>query len=82
MTSQDITSTGSATGSRRHPRWGTEPSKPEASVDSMYTLVNDLSGARYRRELRGRTYLVSAALDCIEKGDGSALSYLKTAAGL
>jgi glyoxylase-like metal-dependent hydrolase (beta-lactamase superfamily II) len=101
MTSQDITSTGSAaagavidrmtqalggrlplesaaaemitaTGWRRHPGWGTEPSKPEAAADFTYTLVNDLSGARYRLELRGRTYLVPAALDYIEKGDGSA----------
>jgi hypothetical protein len=61
-----------ATGWRRHPGWGTEPSKPEAAADFTYTLVNDLSGARYRLELRGRTYLVPAALDYIEKGDGSA----------
>jgi hypothetical protein len=93
MTSQDITSTGSAaaravidqmtqalggrlplesaaaemvtaTGWRRHPGWGTEPSKPEAAADFTYMLVNDLSGARYR--------LVPTALDYTEKGDGSA----------
>jgi glyoxylase-like metal-dependent hydrolase (beta-lactamase superfamily II) len=61
-----------ATGWRRHPGWSTEPSKPEAAADFTYTLVNDLSAARYRLELRGRTYLVPAALDYIEKGDGSA----------
>jgi glyoxylase-like metal-dependent hydrolase (beta-lactamase superfamily II) len=61
-----------ATGWRRHPGWGTEPSKPEAAADFTYALVNDLSGARYRLELRGRTYLVPAALDYVEKGDGSA----------
>jgi glyoxylase-like metal-dependent hydrolase (beta-lactamase superfamily II) len=61
-----------ATGWRRHPGWGTEPSKPEAAADFTYTLVNDLSGARYQLALTGRTYLVPAALDYTEKGDGSA----------
>jgi hypothetical protein len=61
-----------ATGWRRHPGWGTEPSKPEAAADFTYTLVNNLSGARYQLALTGRTYLVPTALDYIEKGDGSA----------
>jgi hypothetical protein len=61
-----------ATGWRRHPGWGTEPSKPEAAADFTYTLVNDLSGARYQLALTGRTYLVPTALDYTEKGDGSA----------
>lgn len=34
-----------ATGWRRHPGWGTEPSKPEAAADFTYPLVNDLSAA-------------------------------------
>jgi glyoxylase-like metal-dependent hydrolase (beta-lactamase superfamily II) len=60
-----------ATGWRRHPGWGTDPSKAEHVADFTSTLELDLSAPRYRLSCQTRTYLVPTDLDFTEVGDGS-----------
>ena len=52
-----------ATGWRHHPGWGTDPGTPEAVAEFSYTVVDDVTGSRYRLALRGPTRLVPAELD-------------------
>jgi hypothetical protein len=59
------------TGWRRHPGWGTDPSKAEHVADFTSTLELDLSAPRYRLSFQSRTYLVPTDLDFTEVGDGS-----------
>jgi glyoxylase-like metal-dependent hydrolase (beta-lactamase superfamily II) len=61
-----------ATGWRHHPGWGTDPGTPEAVAEFSYTVVDDVTGSRYRLALRGPTHLVPAELDYVEVGNGSA----------
>ena len=60
-----------ATGWRRHPGWGTDPSKAEHVADFTSTLELDLSAPRYRLSCQSRTYLVPTDLDFTEVGNGS-----------
>jgi glyoxylase-like metal-dependent hydrolase (beta-lactamase superfamily II) len=61
-----------ATGWRHHPGWGTDPDKPEAVAEFSYTVIDELTGPRYRLALTGPTHLVPAELDYVEVGNGGA----------
>ena len=61
-----------ATGWRHHPGWGTDPGKPEAVAEFTYTVIDELSGSRYRLALTGPTHLVPAELNYVEIGNGGA----------
>jgi glyoxylase-like metal-dependent hydrolase (beta-lactamase superfamily II) len=60
-----------ATGWRRHPGWGTDPSRPELVTDFASTTDVDVQGPRYRLAHQAKTYLVPTELDYVEIGDGS-----------
>jgi glyoxylase-like metal-dependent hydrolase (beta-lactamase superfamily II) len=66
-----VAQTITAEGWRRHPAWGTDPGKAEAVATFSYTAVEDAVRPRYRLELKARTFLVPAALDYTEVGNGS-----------
>jgi glyoxylase-like metal-dependent hydrolase (beta-lactamase superfamily II) len=60
-----------AAGWRHHPGWGTSPGTPEAVAEFSYTVVDDVTGPRYRLALSGPTHLVPAELDYVEVGNGA-----------
>jgi glyoxylase-like metal-dependent hydrolase (beta-lactamase superfamily II) len=60
-----------ATGWRRHPGWGTDPTKPELVAEFDYSLTEDAVRPRYRLDLSAKTYLVPTDLHYTETGDGS-----------
>jgi glyoxylase-like metal-dependent hydrolase (beta-lactamase superfamily II) len=60
-----------ATGWRRHPGWGTDPSKAEHVADFSYGLLQDAVRPRYSLTLKGHTYLVPQELEYTEVGNGS-----------
>jgi glyoxylase-like metal-dependent hydrolase (beta-lactamase superfamily II) len=59
-----------ASGWRRHPGWGTDPSRTDAVAEFAFTLVQDLDRPRYRLVLTGETHLVPAMLSYTEIGNG------------
>jgi glyoxylase-like metal-dependent hydrolase (beta-lactamase superfamily II) len=60
-----------AAGWRRHPGWGTDPSKAEHVADFSYGLLQDAVRPRYSLTLKGHTYLVPQELEYTEVGNGS-----------
>ncbi|HEY4457777.1 MAG TPA: MBL fold metallo-hydrolase [Pseudonocardiaceae bacterium] len=60
-----------ATGWRRHPGWGTDPTRPELVTDFAATVETDVAGPRYRLAHQAKTYLVPTDLDYLEIGNGS-----------
>ncbi|MFC0434109.1 MBL fold metallo-hydrolase [Kutzneria buriramensis] len=61
-----------ATGWRRHPGWGKDPSRPELVGEFSYMLTNDVVRPRYRLETSIDTKLVPTKLHYTETGNGSA----------
>jgi glyoxylase-like metal-dependent hydrolase (beta-lactamase superfamily II) len=66
-----VTETIKATGARRHPGWGNDPSTPEAVAEFEYTLLQDLVRPRYNLTFGAQTHLVPAKLQYNEVGNGS-----------